>query len=194
MNLLYLHGFNSSPQSFKARQTAAWLAEHHPDVNFICPHQPPYPDRAVAAIRDACQGVAWSDTLVMGSSMGGFYATWVANTYGCKAVLINPAVTPWLGREYLLGEQTNYHTGEVCTFTQADIDAFQNYGVAAIRSPGRIRVLLQTGDEVLDYRLALDFYRDCKVTVEQGGDHGFQGFERFLPDIIEFWRTDLHRL
>ena len=188
MNLLYLHGFNSSPQSLKARQTGEWLAACHPDIRFICPLMPPRPDGAIAAIEAATTGIDWTQTLVAGSSMGGFYATWAAEKFGCKALLINPAVRPWLGREYLLGEQANFHTGEKHVMRQQDIDNFANYGVAAISRPENIWVLLQTGDEVLDYRQAVDFYRGCRVTVEEGGDHSFQNFERYLPEILRFWK------
>ena len=188
MNLLYLHGFNSSPQSHKAAMTGRWLVENYPEIRFLCPFMPPAPGRAVAAIETACEGIDWRETLVMGSSMGGFYATWVAQRHGCKAVLINPAVRPWQGREYLLGEQTNFHTGETYLFRQRDIDDFADYGVAKIAAPERIWVLLQTGDEVLDYRRAEDYYRECRLTIEEGGDHSFQQFERFLPDIIRFWK------
>jgi predicted esterase YcpF (UPF0227 family) len=189
VNLLYLHGFNSSPASAKARLTAAWLARERPDIRFICPSLSPYPQRAAAAIDAAGEGLDWAETLVLGSSMGGFFATWVAERFPCKAVLINPAVRPWLGREYLLGEQVNHHTGETCVIRQGDIDALAAYGVAAISRPERLWLLLQTGDEVLDYRQAVDFYRGCRITVEPGGDHGFQGFERHLPGIIHFWQA-----
>ena len=191
MNLLYLHGFNSSPSSHKARVVADWVRRYHPEIRFICPLMPPRPTEAVAAIDSACDALqmdarAWRRTLVVGSSMGGFYATWLAVTHGCAAVLINPAVRPWLGRDYLLGEQVNFHTGERHLFRQQDIDDFADYGVARIDQPERIWVLLHTGDEVLDYRHAEDFYTGCKITVEEGGDHSFQEFERFLPEMIRF--------
>ena len=188
MHLIYLHGFNSSPHSHKAQVTRAWMAEHHPEVRFICPVVPPYPEQAGPAITEACLGVNWESALVMGSSMGGFYATWLADRHGCRAVLINPAVRPWQGREYLLGEQTNFHTGETYLFEQRHIDDFAAYGIAAPARPENFWVLLQTGDEVLDYRRAKDFYTGCRLTIEEGGDHGFQGFERFLPDIVRFWK------
>ena len=188
MDLIYLHGFNSSPQSHKAQLTKRWLAEHHPAVRFICPAMSPYPDRAGAEILAATGDVEWPSALVMGSSMGGFYTTWVAARHGCKAVLINPAVRPWQGREYLLGEQTNFHTGETYPFTRRDIEGFPRYGVETIPRPENFWVLLQTGDEVLDYRLARDFYTGCRQTIEEGGDHSFQHFERFLPEIIRFWK------
>ncbi len=191
MHLLYLHGFSSSPASHKARLTAGWLARHHPEVEFICPTLSPRPPEAADQIEAATRHCDWSRTLVMGSSMGGFFATWVAETHGCKAVLINPAVRPWRGRAYLLGEQTNYHTGETFIMRPEDIEGFAHYGVTTLSHPEHFWVLLQTGDEVLDYRRAVEHYQGCHVTVEEGGDHGFQGLERFLPEIMKFWTKGL---
>ncbi len=87
-----------------------------------------------------------------------------------------------------MGEQVNFHTDERHLFRQRDIDAFADYGVATIRRPETLWVLLQTGDEVLDYRHAEEFYSGCRLTIEEGGDHSFQKFERFLPEIIRFWK------
>ncbi|MFA5494529.1 MAG: YqiA/YcfP family alpha/beta fold hydrolase [Porticoccaceae bacterium] len=184
MHLLYLHGFNSSPQSHKAVQTREWLARHHPDVAFECPLLSPYPEEAMATLEAIGAARVGADTLVAGSSMGGFYATWVSQTFACKGVLINPAVRPWRGREYLLGRQKNFHSGEEYLFEQRHIDAFVRWEIDPLPVPQNLWVLLQSGDEVLDYRHALDKYRDCRLTVEEGGDHAFQGFERFLPNIF----------
>jgi hypothetical protein len=189
--LLYLHGFNSSPQSHKARVTAQWFARNHPDVVFQCPTLSLYPEEAGATLERVVDDIGSPSLLVLGSSMGGFYATWVAARCRCPAVLINPAVRPWQGREYLLGEQTNYHTGETHWFEQRDIDAFARFDVNPLPQPGRFLVLLQTGDEVLDYRLAADKYRDCELVVEEGGDHAFQGYERHLPKIHQFWMQQI---
>ncbi|MCK9563488.1 MAG: hypothetical protein M0R02_12310 [Bacteroidales bacterium] len=187
MNLLYLHGFNSSPQSHKAVQFRQWLATSHPGVRFHCPLLSPFPDEAMATVKGLCDRSLTADSLVVGSSMGGFYATWVAQTVGCKGVLINPAVRPWLGREYLVGRQKNFHTGEEYLFEQHHVDAFARWEIDPLPAPADLWVLLQSGDEVLDHRHALDKYRDCRLTVEEGGDHAFQGFERFFPDILRFW-------
>lgn len=187
MQVLYLHGFNSSPQSLKAQQTRDWLARNHPQTDFHCPLLSPYPDQAIATIKQVCEGLDWPNVLVMGSSMGGFYATWVSQTFGCKGVLINPAVRPWLGREYLLGWQKNFHSGEQYLFGQEHIDAFARWDIDPLPAPQNLLVLLQSGDEVLDYRHALDKYSACQLRLEEGGDHGFQGYERHLPDIYTFW-------
>jgi predicted esterase YcpF (UPF0227 family) len=150
----------------------------------------PFPEEAMATLTALCEHTLTENSLVVGSSMGGFYATWVAQTVGCKGVLINPAVRPWLGRDYLVGQQKNFHTGEEYLFEQHHVDAFVRWEVDPLPTPNNLWVLLQSGDEVLDYRHALDKYRDCRLTVEQGGDHAFQGFERFFPDILQFWNDN----
>ncbi len=184
-SLLYIHGFNSSPDSDKARQIRAWLSKYHPDINFVCPFLSPFPSQAMAELEAAMASLSGKIYLA-GSSMGGFYATCLAEKYQCRAVLINPAVRPWLGRDYLLGDQANYHTGEVHLIKQEHLDQLQGLDVEPITEPSRLRVLLQTGDEVLDYRLAEQKYADCQLVVEQGGDHGFMGFNNHLPTIIKF--------
>ncbi len=122
----------------------------------------------------------------IGSSMGGFYATALAEKYCCRAVLVNPAVAPWQGRDYLLGDQQNYHTGEVHHIEQQHLDELRKFDVAMISDPLRFMVLLQSGDEVLDYRMAAARYAACRLLVEQGGDHSFQGYGHHLPAIISF--------
>lgn len=170
--------------------TAQWLAACHPQERFFCPQLSPYPRQVMATLEALTNEQVGADALVIGSSMGGFYATWLAERRGCRAVLVNPAVTPWQGRDYLLGEQTNYHTGERYPFEPRHLDDFRLFAVDTITRPQNLRVLLQTGDEVLDYRLAADYYRQCQVVVEEGGDHSFQGYERHLPAIYRFWKQD----
>lgn len=183
--LLYIHGFNSSPQSFKSELSQRWLAEHRPDITFICPFLSPFPEQAMGQLQQEIAGLD-GDFALIGSSMGGFYATYLAEQHGCKAVLVNPAVAPWLGRDYLLGEQTNYHTGETYAIEPKQLDFLRRFEVTKIPRPEHIQVLLQTGDEVLDYRLAVEKYRACQLVVEEGGDHSFIGFEQHLPNIIDF--------
>ncbi len=185
-SLLYIHGFNSSPRSHKAIVTGRWLAQHYPEVDFLCPPLSLFPQAAMTCLERVLSEQG-ADVYLLGSSMGGFYATWLAQRHACKAVLINPAVAPWRGRDYLLGEQTNYHTGERCVFEARHLKALRAFDVPSLKRPERVRVLLQTGDEVLDYRLALEKYRACETLVERGGDHSFQNFEQQLPGIMEFF-------
>ncbi len=185
MALIYIHGFNSSPASLKARQTDKWLSVHHPQVPFFCPQLSNQPDLAIqhlqALIEQAGQPVG-----LVGSSMGGYYATWLAERYGLPAVLINPAVKPYELMQDYLGENANYHTGERYVLEQRHVEAVRQLEVSAPLNPSRYWVLLQTGDEVLDYRQAESRYIGCRMTIEPGGDHSFQHYERHLPAIFEF--------
>ena len=183
--LVYVHGFNSSPQSYKAELTRRWLEQYPLTIAFACPFLSPFPEQAMDQLHKKMTELD-GDVVLLGSSMGGFYATFLAEQYGCKAVLVNPAARPWLGREYLLGEQANYHTGERCVIEPQHLEQLEAFEVAQITRPERIKVLLQAGDEVLDYRLAMEKYRACQVLVEQGGDHSFIGFEQHLADIGVF--------
>ena len=123
--------------------------------------------------------------MLVGSSLGGYYATVLAERHGLKAVLINPAVRPWRFMEHYLGPQRNHHTGESWILTEAHVEAMRAQEVAAPADPERFHVWLQTGDETLDYRDAERYYGGCTLRIEQGGDHGFQGFHRQLPLLLE---------
>ncbi|MGK2915218.1 MAG: YqiA/YcfP family alpha/beta fold hydrolase [Porticoccaceae bacterium] len=184
--LLYIHGFNSSPQSSKAEATAAWIARERADIAFVCPFLSPFPQLAMQVLETEI-GKLSGDVHLVGSSMGGFYATWLAEKYRCRAVLINPAVAPWRGADHLLGKQINYHTGERCHFEREHLEHLRAFEVSELSRPHDLWVLVQTGDEVLDYNQAVERYRDCRLTVEGGGDHGFQGYERFLPAMLDFF-------
>ena len=167
MPLVYIHGFNSSPASLKARQTAAWLQKNCPEVSFVCPALASDPARAIAQLQLEVEKAGGPVGLV-GSSMGGYYATWLAEKYRLKAVLIN------------------HHTGERYHLEQCHVNAVKDLEVPVLQNLANYWVLLQTGDEVLNYRLAESRYNGCRMTIEQGGDHSFQHYERHLPAIIEF--------
>ncbi len=183
--LCYIHGFNSSPQSYKSELARRWLTEHQADTAFVCPFLSPFPDQAMAHLLQEMNALDGRVGFI-GSSMGGFYANYLAERYACKAVLVNPAVRPWLGREYLLGEQTNYHTDKSYMIEPKHLAQLEAFEVSRITRPADIWVMVQTGDEVLDYRQAVEKYKACQVLVEAGGDHSFINFEQHLPDIAAF--------
>ncbi|MEJ6706443.1 MAG: YqiA/YcfP family alpha/beta fold hydrolase [Porticoccus sp.] len=185
MTIIYIHGFNSSPASLKARQTKDWLEKSSLDRSFLCPALDG--DTFIAidqlqAIIDQCR----EPVGLIGSSLGGYYATWLAKKYGLKAVLVNPAVRPYESMSEYLGENTNYHSGERYMLNQSHIDMLRDLDTKEICVPDSIWVLLQTGDEVLDYRQAKMKYSHCILTIEPGGDHSFQNYTRHLPAIIDF--------
>ncbi len=187
--LLYLHGFNSSPESAKAQQTRQWFAQNAPEIEFVCPELPPYADRAMALLRDIIIPRLSQPLFVIGSSMGGFYATCLVEQFdegNISAVLINPAVSPARGLHKWLGENHNYHSGEKWLFEPRHIDEYQRCDPQQIKNQKKYLVLLQSGDEVLDYRDAQQRYAGCKIILESGGDHSFIDYHRHLKTIHQF--------
>jgi predicted esterase YcpF (UPF0227 family) len=187
--VIYIHGFLSSPASTKARQTEAWLREQRPDVSFQCPALSSYPKLARQTLLDCVQSCDHKPYLV-GSSLGGFWSSFLIELgLAEKAVLVNPAVSPHTRFRQLVGETLkSYYSDDTFTLTGKDLDTLQECE-KELNDPGRYWLLLQTGDEVLDYRMAQERYRGAKQLVEEGGDHSFQGFERWLPDIMDFFES-----
>ncbi len=183
--LLYLHGFNSSPKSIKARLMQEHLQQRRPDIRFVCPQIAATPATAWAQIAEICARLE-GPFAVAGSSLGGFWATRVAELFGARAVVINPAVNPHILLRDYLGEQVNPYTDERYLLTPTHMQELEALRVDAPSSLDRIWLLQQQGDEVLDYREALDYYRFARVSIQQGGDHSFVGFEHYCAQIIRF--------
>ena len=190
--IIYLHGFCSSPASWKSQLLAEEMARRGLAEHFVCPQLSPVPDEAAASVSRLIEAADGPVTLI-GSSLGGHYANFLAEKHSLNAVLINPAVpqgdflrgaVDYLDLAKFVGEHTNFHSGEAFSFTEAH--AAQLKAQVSRPTPGRYWLLLETGDEVLDYRQAQDFYAGCRQTVLEGGDHGFASFAEFVPQIIEF--------
>ena len=192
--LLYLHGFNSSPESKKALQTQRWYADNAADINFVCPALPPFADRAMGMLRSLVEtqiegqleGQPPEPVYLIGSSMGGFFATRLAEQYGLRAVLINPAVSPGRGLDKWLGENRNYTTDEKWVFEPQHIAEYIALDPGDIKDKSHYKVLLQTGDEVLDYRDAQRRYQGCDMVIEEQGDHSFTTYHQHLAAIHQF--------
>ncbi len=186
-HLLYLHGFRSSPRSAKARQVAAWMAAHRPDVVWWCPQLPPSPREAVALLEAGIAGWPRDRMAVIGSSLGGFYATVIAERTGCPAVLLNPAVEPARDLAAHIGEQTAFHDpGTHFHFRAEYVDELRALAPAAITRPERYCALIAKGDEVLDWREMSARYAGAAVTLLEGGDHALSDFDAHLPDLLHF--------
>ena len=183
--IIYLHGFNSSPHSIKARQFGHYLQDHGLGDKWLCPALTPRGDEAIAIVERTIAPYLSGELTFVGSSLGGFYATWLAEKYKARAVLINPAITPHLGLRDYLGEQSNMYTGERYQLTEAHLQHWENLFVAAI-TPSRYMLLVETGDELLDYREAVARYAGARQVVVEGGDHSLQSFPRHIPVILEF--------
>jgi predicted esterase YcpF (UPF0227 family) len=183
--LIYLHGFNSSPQSHKAQVLGRYLAERGLGKRYACPALPHQPQQAVAVIEAALAGAPHGSVTLVGSSLGGFYATWFAEKHGLKAVLVNPAIHPHRDLSAFLGAQQNLHTGEKYELTEAHVAQWAKLFVPVI-SPAHYLLLVETGDEVLDYREAVGKYAGARQVVVPGGDHALQSFPDHIPLILEF--------
>jgi uncharacterized protein len=181
--IVYLHGFCSSPASWKSRLLAEEMERRGLGGQFVCPQLSPVPDEAVASVSRLI-GQADGPVTLVGSSLGGHYANHLAEKHNLNAVLINPAAVDRLDPAKFIGEHENFHTGERFTFTAAH--AAQLKAQVSRPTPGRYWLLLEEGDEVLDWRQAADFYAGCRQGVLPGGDHSFTRFPGFVPQILEF--------
>ncbi len=186
-HLLYLHGFRSSPQSFKAQRLQAWLRAHRPDVHWWCPQLPPSPRAAVALLRDGIAGWPPQASAVLGSSLGGFYATVIAEATGWPAVVLNPAVDPARDLQAYIGEQTAFHDPQQRFWFRAEyVDELRALAPAAITRPGRYLAVIAKGDELLDWREMRARYPDAQLRLLEGSDHALSDFDEQLPAILRF--------
>jgi len=190
--IIYLHGFRSAPASIKAQALARHMAAKGLAHEFWCEQLPVSPRDAIALVeaqiaRCRRERPDVAPTLA-GSSLGGFYATWLAERHGLAAVLVNPAVVAPLALESYIGPQTNLYTGERFDFTPQYIADLRALEVPAITRPERYWLLAETGDEVLDYRDAVAKYAGARQTVLEGGDHGFSRWNDYLDDVLAFAR------
>jgi predicted esterase YcpF (UPF0227 family) len=183
--IYYLHGFNSSPQSHKAQVLGREIARRGLADRFWCPKLPDRPREAIALVeRELARYPAAAVTLV-GSSLGGFYATWLAERHDVRAVLLNPGVTPQADLESYLGVQRNLYSGEEYQLTREHLAEWRALTVAAIH-PERYLLIVETGDELLDYRIAVEKFRGARQIVVQGGDHTLASFAEHIPAILAF--------
>ncbi|MBF8741161.1 YqiA/YcfP family alpha/beta fold hydrolase [Pseudomonas guariconensis] len=183
-SILYIHGFNSSPLSKKARQLEAVMQALGLAERLRVPALHHHPRQAIAQLEAA---IAELDApLLVGSSLGGYYATYLAERHGLKALLINPAVGPHRLFDGYLGSQRNLYTDETWELTLDHVQALAELEVPPPQDASRYQVWLQTADETLDYRHAERYYQACALRIQAGGDHSFQGFAKRLPSLLAF--------
>lgn len=189
--ILYLHGFRSSPDSFKARLMADAMAARGLTDAWACPQLPASPRQAIdLALGMARDRLADADSprelTVIGSSLGGFYATWIAEQLGCTAVLLNPAVHAARDLATQVGEHHMYHSGAPFVFLPEYVDELAAIHAPRITQPDRYFLVAATGDEVLDWREMRDRYAGCRQRIVQGSDHGLSDFADWMPEVLEF--------
>jgi predicted esterase YcpF (UPF0227 family) len=187
--ILYLHGFRSSPRSFKARAMQQRMAALGRAGELICPQLPASPKAAIDLALLLAERHAPANLAIVGSSLGGFYATWLAERLGCPAVLVNPAVDPLKDLDQHVGTTTAYHSDEPFEFKREYIDELADLRVGRITLPGRYFLLAATGDEVLDYRDMVAHYQGARQHVIDGSDHGMPEFADLVDDVLAFCDT-----
>lgn len=190
--LIYLHGFNSSPGSHKAQVLRHAMQEHGLDNRYSCPALPHMPLPAIVKVEAVITQFPPDSVTLVGSSLGGFYATYLAERHKLRAVLINPAVYPHQGLRTFLGVQRNLHTGEEYELTQEHLRQMEELYRPNIDAR-RYLLLVETLDEVLDYREAVNKYAGSRQIVVDGGDHGLKSFPEHIPLILEFAGLGLGR-
>lgn len=188
-HLLYLHGFRSSPQSVKAQKVAQRVAQRHPGVVWWCPQLAVSPAQAAEQIAQGTAGWPAATMAVVGSSLGGFYASWLASRTGCRAVLLNPAVHPARDLARHIGEQTAWHDPETRFFFQSEfVSELQALDAATPPhpTPGQVLAIVAKGDEVLDWREMAARHASARLHLLEGSDHALSGFDDLIDGVFDF--------
>lgn len=184
-NLLFIHGFNSSPLSQKAQQTKAYVEKNLPHVNFHCPQLETTPNAVIHQLEQLIKTLPNQHWALIGSSLGGYFATYLSEVHGLKAVLINPAVKPFELLANHIGEQVNPYTNQKYRIEHSYLKDLVKLNKSHI-TKNNYMVMVQTGDEVLDYQQAVNKFSGCELVVESGGDHRFEHYDDFIPKILSF--------
>jgi predicted esterase YcpF (UPF0227 family) len=184
--ILYLHGFRSSPRSFKARLIGDRLRSLGRGAEYVCPQLPASPREAIALASDLAAKFPAGEVTLVGSSLGGYYATWLAEQAGCRAVLLNPAVKPPRDLEKYVGVTTMFHSDEPFEFKRDYIDELKAFDVQHITRPERYFLLAAKDDEVLDWREMVAHYPGAQQCVIEGSDHGISDFDQYLDQVLAF--------
>lgn len=184
--ILYLHGFRSSPRSIKARQLAARLEQRGLADAWRCPQLPVAPREAARMIADIATGDDSRQLAIIGSSLGGYYATWMAERLDCRVVLLNPAVHPDRDLAPHLGVQAVYHSDETVEVKAEFLDELRALRTGTITRPERYLLVAATGDEVLDWREMIARYPAARQIIIEGSDHGLTDFATIIDEVIDF--------
>lgn len=185
--LVYIHGFNSSALSYKAGLLREYMAKLGLAGQYACPELSHRPNEAMAQLEALIAPQDPCGVTLVGSSLGGFYATSLVERFGARAVLVNPAVRPYALLSGYLGPQKNLYTGEAYELTPQHIAELRALELDTV-TPSRYLLITATGDEVLDYRAGVERYAGCEQIVVAGGDHGFSGFSAYLGTVVAFWQ------
>ena len=187
--LLYIHGFNSSPASFKANVLKEAFARAGHGDEFFCPALPHRPAQAMALLESILPQQSRDAVTLVGSSLGGFYGTYLTEKYGARCVLLNPAIDPHDGLRAYLGTQKNLYTGDEYVLTEQHLDEMRALFVPQLKNLERYLLITATGDEVIDYRAGVARYAGAEQIIIQGSDHGMGDFADYLDKILLYARV-----
>jgi predicted esterase YcpF (UPF0227 family) len=184
--ILYLHGFRSSPGSRKAQHLLGLMRARGFEADWLCPQLPASPRAAAEIALAAAQLEPPEKLAVIGSSLGGYYATWLAEKIGCRAVLLNPAIRPYEDLKTHLGRQPVYFSDASIDMQPEYLDELVALDVAHITRPERYFLVAATGDQVIDWRAMVEKYMGCRRHVIEGSDHEISDFARYAAEVLAF--------
>ena len=184
--IVYLHGFRSSPQSYKAQLVTQHMQSLGLADQYLCPQLPASPDHAIALVQTLIKDTDPARVTLIGSSLGGYYATWLAEQTGYRTVLLNPMVRIPTDMSPFMNAATSFHSDEPFEFKPEYIDQLRRLEVANITQPERYYLIAATGDELLDWREMQAHYPDARQTIIEGSDHGLTGFEQHIDSVLAF--------
>lgn len=195
-NFIYLHGFLSSPNSYKAQVTQRWLSQHRDDISYFCPELSAHPKETKTILLDLLEPLDSRETFVVGSSLGGFWATYlIEQGFAEKAVLINPSVRPQVRMlEFINKPLKSYSGDKTYQLGKTDMLDFSAYSPKSLNDPSKYWLLSQKGDQTLDYNHGVEFYAGAKQTIENGGNHSFAGYDNYISDILDFFGLEVRCL
>jgi predicted esterase YcpF (UPF0227 family) len=186
VKVIYLHGFRSSPASRKASQLRARFAALGRSHDYLCPQLPVSPREAAALVQETAAGIARDDIALIGSSLGGYYATWLAERIGCRAVLLNPAIAPARDLADYIGRQPVYFSTDAIEFRPEHLDELRALDTPRVTRPERYFLVAATGDALIDYRTMVAKYRGARHHIIEGSDHELSDFGRVIDEVLDF--------
>jgi len=187
--IVYLHGFRSSPRSSKAVMTGEAINKlctvDHP-IKWFCPQLVASPKASIEMVMQHIETSKYDRLIVMGSSLGGYYANYLAEKYACKAVVLNPAVRAPRELKSHVGMLTEYDTNEPYDFRPEFIHELKDLQIETVSDPSRYFLMAAKGDELLDWQEMVEFYKGAEQLVLEGSDHGISEYADHLPQVLRF--------
>jgi hypothetical protein len=184
--ILYLHGFRSSPGSRKATMLRERMRALGREDEYACPALPTSPRAAAELALGFASGLPPASVALIGSSLGGYYATWLAERLGCRAVLLNPAITPARDLEAHLGRQPVYFSADEIDFRPEHLQELLVLDTPAISRPERYFLVAATGDALIDYRTMTSKYAGARQRVITGSNHELSDFDLYMDEVLDF--------